>query len=129
MITITAVVTNDAAVGSPSWGSGKVLDSGVVTPLPQPFQYQRADPPGSGAGASEIPQLYVTVPRQPAPLPVPKFALQGFTKVQLQPRQSAAVAFHLVPGQYCTTREDGHCEVFAGEYTVSVGGKKTRDLP
>ena len=53
-VTVTATVTNIAPIGSPSWGSG----------------------------ATEIPQLYVTVPRQ-ANLFVPFSALQGFTKVQL----------------------------------------------
>jgi beta-glucosidase-like glycosyl hydrolase len=99
-VTVAATVTNDAPIGSPSWGSG----------------------------ATEIPQLYVTVPRQPVPLPVPRLALQGFTKVQLAAQQSASLFFEVVPSQYCTVREDGHCEVFAGEYEVSVGGHQPGDV-
>ena len=64
-VTVTATVTNDAPVGSPSWGGG----------------------------ATEIPQLYITMPRQPAPLPVPKLALAGFTKVQLPAQGSANLFF------------------------------------
>lgn len=65
----------------------------------------------SRSGATEIPQLYITVPRQPAPLPVPQLALQGFTKVQLPAQQSATISFKLVPAQFCTVRTDGRCEV------------------
>eukprot|EP01047_Picozoa_sp_COSAG01_P042878 COSAG01_NODE_3771_length_5712_cov_49.079102_7_plen_109_part_00 len=70
----------------------------------------------------------VAVPRQPAPLPVPTLSLQGFTKVQLPPQQSANLVFHLVPNQYCTVLEDGRCQVFAGEYRVSVGGHQPDDV-
>ena len=67
--------------------------------------------PSWGGGATEISQLYVSVPRQPAPLPVPRLALQGFTKVQLRAQESTNVSFLLVPRQYCTVRDDGLCEV------------------
>lgn len=53
----------------------------------------------------------MSVPRQPAPLPVPRLALQGFTKVQLRAQESTSVSFSLVPRQYCTVRDDGLCEV------------------
>ena len=98
-VTVTATVTNNAPIGSPSWGSG----------------------------ATEIPQLYVTVPRQ-ANLSVPFSALQGFTKVQLPVQQSANIFFELTPRQYCTVRTDGQCEVFAGTYKISVGGHQPGDV-
>jgi len=98
-VNVTATVRNDAPIGSPSWGSG----------------------------ATEIPQLYVTVPRQPAPLPVPRLALQGFTKVQLPAQGSASLSFRLVPRQYCTVLDSGRCKVFAGDYRVSVGGHQPED--
>ena len=100
VVRVTATVTNNAPAGSPSWGKG----------------------------AAEIPQLYVTVPRQPAPLPVPTLALQGFTKVQLAAASSVEVGFDLSEGQLCTVKADGNCTVFPGIYTVSVGGHQPGDV-
>lgn len=83
---------------------------------------------------------------------MPELALQGFTKVQLQAQETAQLSFHIVPTQYCastqapiastfatcnisddrscfqTVLETGHCQVFAGEYKVSVGGHQPEDV-
>jgi beta-glucosidase len=101
VVTATVTVTNNSPKGSPTWG---------------------------GSGATEIPQLYVTVPRQPGALPVPKLALQGFTRVQLQAATSTHVTFTLHPGQYCTVEATGRCTVFPGEYTIAVGGHQPGDV-
>eukprot|EP00047_Mylnosiga_fluctuans_P014509 m.39025 g.39025 ORF g.39025 m.39025 type:complete len:896 (+) comp5543_c0_seq2:78-2765(+) len=76
--------------------------------------------------AASVAQLYVQVPPL-AGTPVPRIALQGFTKTVLLPGQSADLTFRLVPRQLQTVGNDGVPRTTPGAYTVHVGDHQPAD--
>lgn len=79
--------------------------------------------------ASEIAQLYVSVPRaNGSSLPVPRLALQGFEKLRdMKSGEARSIQYALFPTQVCTVLESGECQLRRGSYTVSVGGHQPGD--
>jgi beta-glucosidase len=74
---------------------------------------------GQRAG-DEVVQLYVRA--LDASVKTPIHSLQGFSRIHLQPGETAQVKFVLTPRQLAVFYEDGSCAVEPGRYLVFVGG-------
>jgi beta-glucosidase len=73
---------------------------------------------GKVAG-EEVAQLYLRFPGTPG---MPRVALRGLTRVNLQPGETQTVHFDLVPRDLSSVTVGGDIKVQAGSYTLSVGG-------
>ncbi len=73
---------------------------------------------GKVAG-DEVAQLYLSFPGTPG---MPKLALRGLARVNLQPGESRIVHFDLKPRDLSSVTEAGDIKVQPGTYTLSVGG-------
>lgn len=67
----------------------------------------------------EVVQLYLRVPQQPG---APRIALRGFQRVSLKAGEARTVTLDLSPRDLSAVTPDGVRQVFAGHYTLSVGG-------
>jgi beta-glucosidase len=68
----------------------------------------------------EVVQLYVK--HIGAAVPAPQIALEGFTRVSLQPGESRTVNFTLAPRQLSTVQADGKRLAEPGTVVISTGG-------
>ncbi len=73
---------------------------------------------GKVAG-DEVAQLYLGFPGAPG---MPRVALRGLERVNLQPGESKTVHFELNPRDLSSVTPDGVIKVQPGAYTLSVGG-------
>ena len=64
-------------------------------------------------------QLYLSFPGTPG---MPKLALRGLARVNLQPGESRSVHFDLKPRDLSSVTVEGDIKVQPGAYTLSVGG-------
>lgn len=76
---------------------------------------------GTRAG-DEVVQLYIK--HLDASVPVPRFSLQGFTRIALEPGQKQTVTFELSPRQLAIFDEEGRCLVEPGTLEIFVGGSQ-----
>jgi len=73
-------------------------------------------------GGDEVTQIYLSA--LSASVEVPKFQLQGFARVNLEPGQIREVSFHLTPRQMAIIDDEGRCMLEPGQYRVAVGGQQ-----
>ena len=76
---------------------------------------------GSRAG-DEVVQLYVK--HHSASTATPRFSLQGFKRITLQPGEKQTVTFTLTPRQLAVFDEDGRCLVEPHTLEIFVGGSQ-----
>jgi beta-glucosidase len=80
---------------------------------------------GQRAG-DEVVQVYLSQPKSPV---TPIRALAGFTRVHLEPGQSAHVDVQLTPRTLGQVNEKGERVIVEGSYTVAVGGSQPGEAP
>lgn len=80
---------------------------------------------GSHAG-DEVAQLYVTDVEGSTPRPIR--SLVGFTRVHLQPGDTAQLSFVIAREQFSMVNAQGQWVVEPGEFVVAVGGNQTDTL-
>ncbi|HSS99166.1 MAG TPA: glycoside hydrolase family 3 C-terminal domain-containing protein, partial [Terriglobales bacterium] len=73
----------------------------------------------SGPDGEEVVQLYITFPKVPG---TPLRALRGFSRVQISAGGTQHVQFTLNPRDLSFVNEAGDRGVYAGMYSISVGG-------
>jgi len=79
---------------------------------------------GKVAG-DEVAQLYLTFPGTPG---MPRVALRGVQRLNLQPGESRSVHFDLSPRDLSSVTQAGDVKVQPGAYTLSVGGGQPRAI-
>ncbi len=72
-----------------------------------------------GMAAEEAAQLYIDSAGLPGQ---PRWRLKGFRRIRLQPGEAGEVAFPLTDESFSLFGADGKRRLFAGTYTLYVGG-------
>lgn len=72
-----------------------------------------------GRDGDEVVQAYLRVPQQPG---APRIALRGFSRIALKAGEMRTVTLDLTPRDLSAVNPDGQRQVFAGHYTISLGG-------
>jgi len=72
----------------------------------------------SKRAGEEVAQLYIDPPAFDG---APRLALRGFQRIELRPGERREISFELSPRDLSFVTRDGVRQVFAGEYSVSVG--------
>lgn len=75
-----------------------------------------------GRASDEVVQLYLH--DEDASVPAPRFSLQGFRRIHLQPGESQTVTFTLTTRQLALIDNEGRCVLEPGRFRVWVGGRQ-----